>query len=280
MRNEIVIYPRAITEIYVRNTPKAFNVGSLGSMHIHHDFEFLLITSGGLKCFAAGEVSFAEEGDIVFVNSRIPHRCEVTKNGTAYITLQFPNPAQGIDSLKYLVRYLTKINYPHHIFKKGDEDTEYLSGKIKEMLEESEHKDRVHDYLMIANKYEITAYLHKNNFIADESNLIDSKSIGAILPIVEYLHENYQNAITLKDISNALHLHGNYICKLFKKTTGVTVVDYLNYIRISKAESMLKEGLSVAEVSEKTGFSSPSYFNKVFKKYFHIAPSTYKKYTT
>lgn len=162
MKNEIVIYPRAKTEIFISPTRLRYNIGSLGVMHIHHDFEFLYITSGALRCYAEHEISYAYKGDIVFFNSRVPHKCDVIQNETTYITLQFTNPAQVVESLKYLMIYLTKINYPYHIFKKNEEDTKYLSKKITELLSDSNHCDRVHDYLMIAKKYEIIAFLHQN----------------------------------------------------------------------------------------------------------------------
>ena len=277
MKNEIVNHPRAGTEMYISHTDIPFNIGSLGVMHFHHDLEFLYITNGALCCYTENEISYAHKGDIIFFNSRVPHRCDVIENGTTYTTLQFTNPAQVVDSLKYLIIYLTKMNYPYHIFKKNDDNTQYLSDKITGLLSDSKYKDRIHDYLMIAKKYEIIAFLHQKNFIADESSLIDTKNISSVLPIIDYLHENYQNPITLNDISNSFHLHSNYICKLFKKTTGITVIDYLNYIRINKAEGLLRSGLSVVEVAELTGFSSQSYFNKVFKKYFFCAPSVYKR---
>ena len=277
MKSEIVTYPRAKTEMYISHTSTPFNIGSLGVMHFHHDLEFLYITNGALCCYTENEISYAYKGDIIFFNSRVPHKCDVIEDGTTYTTLQFTNPAQVVDPLKYLIIYLTKINYPYNIFKKNDGNTQFLSDKITALLSDSEYKDHIHDYLMIAKKYEIIAFLYQNNFIADESSLFDVKSINSILPIIEFLHENYQHPITLNDISDSFHLHSNYICKLFKKTTGITVIDYLNYIRTSKAETMLRSGLSVVEAAELTGFSSQSYFNKVFKKYFLCAPSAYKR---
>lgn len=276
MKNEIVTYPRAKTEMYISHTRTPFNIGSLGVMHFHYDLEFLYITNGALCCYTENEILHAYKGDIIFFNSRVPHRCDVIEDKTTYITLQFANPAHVIDSLKYLIMYLTKTDYPYHIFKKDDNNTQYLSDKITGLLSDSKYKDRIHDYLMIAKKFEIIAFLHQNNLITDESSLIDTKSIKTILPILDYLHENYQHSITLNDISNSFHLHSNYICKLFKKTTGVTMTDYLNYVRINKAERLLRDGLSIVEVAELTGFSSQSYFNKVFKKYFYCAPSKYK----
>lgn len=280
MKSEFVVYPytRVITEMFV-GCAEFTDKRKIGDWHVHNELEFLCVTNGCLRSFSENDVICAKKGDVIFTNNRVPHVHETVEVGTTYVILHFSNPSQLSDSLKYLVKYLAKTNYPRRIFRNGDADTTYISTKIMEIFQASQYQDHVHDYLMIAKKYELVSFMLQNNFIADESNLIDNKTIKSISNILDYLHDNYQHPLTLNDISNALHLHGNYICRLFKKATGVTVIDYLNYIRISKAEELLKNGVSIAQASELTGFSSPSYFNKVFKKYFILSPSTYKNQT-
>ena len=97
------------------------------------------------------------------------------------------------------------------------------------------------------------------------------------MPIVEFIEKNYVSIISLNDISNVLHMNKNYICKIFKIATNKTIMDYLNFVRVENAKALLKSGISIFQVSSSVGFSSQSYFNKVFKKYILCTPSEYKK---
>ncbi len=67
---------------------------------------------------------------------------------------------------------------------------------------------------------------------------------------------------------------------LYKKLTaltGTTPVAFIRQIRLRNAALLLKEGhLTVNEIAEKTGFSSPSYFTKCFKKQYGVLPSEFK----
>ena len=67
---------------------------------------------------------------------------------------------------------------------------------------------------------------------------------------------------------------------LYKKLTALTdttPVAFIRSIRLRRAAALLQEGkLTVNEIAERTGFSSPSYFTKCFKKEFGVLPSEYR----
>ena len=67
---------------------------------------------------------------------------------------------------------------------------------------------------------------------------------------------------------------------LYKKLTALTdttPVAFIRSIRLQRAAALLQEGkLTVNEIAERTGFSSPSYFTKCFKKEFGVLPSEYR----
>ncbi len=63
---------------------------------------------------------------------------------------------------------------------------------------------------------------------------------------------------------------------LVHREFGVTPGNFILDLRLKYAESLLKKGVKVREVSAKCGFSDPKYFSKVFKKYYGILPSSFK----
>jgi len=68
------------------------------------------------------------------------------------------------------------------------------------------------------------------------------------------------------------------VCHTFKTVTGATIFDYLNFIRVRHAAERLREkDSSILEIATACGFSSATYFNRVFKSFFGCSPSVYRK---
>ena len=125
--------------------------------------------------------------------------------------------------------------------------------------------------------YNIVAFLYRSGILPTPEKLSENTLIKRILPVLEYIDENYEENLTLTQLSRILNLNEQYFCRLFKKATGGTTTDYLNFVRVSKAEAMLKDGANVSSAAYKVGFSSMSYFNRVFKKYKLCSPQAYKR---
>ncbi|TXK84445.1 response regulator transcription factor [Paenibacillus sp. N3.4] len=96
--------------------------------------------------------------------------------------------------------------------------------------------------------------------------------------MIQYIHEHYAEDITLETLSNKIFISRNYLNKIFKKATGETFMNYLIRVRMEKAELLLLQGKwMIYEVAEQVGYSIPSYFSTVFKKYTGKNPSDLMK---
>lgn len=81
----------------------------------------------------------------------------------------------------------------------------------------------------------------------------------------------------LEKVANALTYSPNYLCRIFKKATGETMLQYYYRLKINKAQNMILEtSMSLKEISDSLGFDTVQYFSAVFKKYAGVAPSQYK----
>jgi len=95
---------------------------------------------------------------------------------------------------------------------------------------------------------------------------------------IKYINENIAMDMDIGDICSAVNMSKFYFCRQFKAYTGLTVMKYILKTRIVLAKSELKKtGLSITEVSEKYGFSSVSYFCRVFKEEETCSPLQYRK---
>jgi two-component system, response regulator YesN len=115
--------------------------------------------------------------------------------------------------------------------------------------------------------------------ISFDLNNKDKKDVNSyVLMAKEYVKENYQERITLEDISNRLFLHQAYFSAIFKKETGQNFIDYVNHVRVEKAVQLLRNtDYKIKIISDMVGFQSHSYFNKVFKNETGVTPVVFRK---
>lgn len=96
--------------------------------------------------------------------------------------------------------------------------------------------------------------------------------------INEYIHEHYQEEIGRNEIGNAFHLVPEYLARVYKKSTGKVLKDYINEYRIEKAKILLSEtDRKISDIALQTGFDNISYFSTVFKKITGKPPNEYRK---
>lgn len=99
-----------------------------------------------------------------------------------------------------------------------------------------------------------------------------------IQSITRYLQEHLSEEINLSVLSEEFHLNPQYISQLFKSEIGVNFLAYLTNIRMERAKKLLlTTPLSIAEVSEQSGYGDYRVFTKVFKKTEGITPSQYRR---
>lgn len=95
---------------------------------------------------------------------------------------------------------------------------------------------------------------------------------------LRYIHQNYNSINNISEIASKLYVTKYHLCHIFKAATGLTLVEYINHIKIRQACNLLKcTEKSVTQIGADCGFNSPMYFCKTFKKLMGIAPSEYRK---
>lgn len=82
---------------------------------------------------------------------------------------------------------------------------------------------------------------------------------------------------TVQDIAMKLHVHPNYLSRLFARETGKTLTEYTVMLRMEKAKMLLAApGWKVFQVAEEVGYESVSHFNRTFKRHTGMNPKEYQ----
>lgn len=94
---------------------------------------------------------------------------------------------------------------------------------------------------------------------------------------MEYIYEHLHEKISVGDLAERTGLHENYLSRLFKQETGMTILQYIQGKKLEQAEYMLKHTeTGISEIANDLSFSSQSYFIQVFKKKNGKTPKEYR----
>ena len=116
------------------------------------------------------------------------------------------------------------------------------------------------------------------NRLAPESNRTFqiSSTQKHINNIIAYIHAHISEPLTVTDLAKHFYLHPDYLSRLFKKHAHTTASRYITLQKIATAQSLLRDGRTVAEVQEALGYSGYAHFFKTFQKNTGISPSKYR----
>jgi AraC-like DNA-binding protein len=222
------------------------------------------------ETFIGGKRFEYEEKNLFIIPPKYPHTSVYRKGGShdgdmiCAFHINLSELSKVID-LKYLLLNdgltLTDLAFRSNCFdsaweavNKILEDTRTLSSKIIELLRlfEELSADKTSD-----------APLAKYSRFSGE--------------LIDFIEENYSTKLTIEKAAEHFGYSKQYFCKWFKNEMGVTFGELLNAVRIQHARSYLANGYHVDETATLCGFSDPSYFTKLFKRFVGTTPKIYAR---
>lgn len=127
----------------------------------------------------------------------------------------------------------------------------------------------------IENMEEYLAYLVNT---AMEYREFTQQSKSVVEEIKQYIHAHIGDDLTRNSIAEIIYLNPDYLARVFKRETGVSLGSYITQTRIAAAKHLLETApMSVYAVAKKVGYANYSYFSKLFKQDVGLSPNEYKK---
>lgn len=144
---------------------------------------------------------------------------------------------------------------------------------FSQLLDESFRKSQVKSKFM---DYFLTCLLME---LSEEFKEQENKDISEeIINIKNWIHNNYNQSITVAKIAELFHYNPDYLSNMFKKTVHISLKRYINEIRINEAKNILiSTRYSLKEIAFQCAFNDEKYFLKVFKQIEGVTPTEYKK---
>lgn len=104
------------------------------------------------------------------------------------------------------------------------------------------------------------------------------KSESVIESSKRFITTHLEQEFTCEDIANHVYLNSDYLTRIFKKETGLTLNEYIINERISLAKKLLlKTEMSINSIATQLGYANPAQFSKIFKKYTQTNPMDFRQ---
>ena len=95
--------------------------------------------------------------------------------------------------------------------------------------------------------------------------------------MIDFIKKNYAQELTLDNIAGSANVSISKCSRVFKEYTRMSPITYLNNFRINMAASMIiKSSETISSIAMECGFSSQSYFNRLFLKEYGVTPKEYR----
>lgn len=259
-------YP--VIQSYYYNEFKRYDM----RQHLHERMEIMYVIKG--ECIVRSKKDRIRllSGDFIFINSTFPHALRVENDrGCMVLNIEFV-----FEKLESLAPDFTVLH----------EQSPQLRAMLEQRSDYLRIKDNGEMYRILFSIVEHMDIKVKSNFVLDlwmaqfllsMASLADARSGSSKIDYVQaakdYVARNYSHEIHVSDIANFIHIHPAYLQRLFKKECGVSVVDYLNDIRVQKAYHLLtRTNMSIIDIANSVGINSQQYFTRLFKKATNTTP--------
>ncbi|WP_411345319.1 AraC family transcriptional regulator [Paenibacillus sp. WLX1005] len=246
--------------------------------HWHRHMEFLYVESGEAMIECNAEPVHVRAGDLIVLNGNDLHQGTSLSNQLVYYALiadlqSLQSPSQ--DAVE--TRFITPMTQNRLLFRTHIRGDAELQRCMEDIIDEFRNRRVGHELSVKSYMYRLLTLLVRG-YVADVSNWKHNenrmRNLERFTPILQHIEQCYADEMTIEQLAGMAGLSRFHFSRLFHELTGRTVTEYINRVRINRAEYLLiNTGMTVSEVAMAAGYNDISYFSRTFKKYRDVAPS-------
>jgi AraC-like DNA-binding protein len=274
---------------YLCHTQIVSYAGNIWPAHYHNYIEILYGISGTYEVILNGKYHKFTNGDLVLINSKEVHQINSCyEEGGKYIVLRFEpeviysNMFNNHLHLKYVLPFILETSNHQKVIKADVIGTTFIPELLYEITKEFQTEAFGYE-LAIQNHIGriflwILRYFHETSSEFMQSGLTDLELIRRLQPSLDYVLEHFDEEIKATHMAELCNMSSSYFSRTFNSQMKMNFNEYVNYVRIMEAEKLLvSTTMNITEISNSVGFSTTSYFIKLFKEYKKISPKQFRK---
>lgn len=252
--------------------------------HWHTELEWTYIEEGEI-CYQVNDCIYhLKKGQGLLCNSNVLHMGKAENDQDCrYVSITVhPRLFGGFENSflekQYVEPVLDHVSYAHIILD-GEPWQQEILGRLRQVEQLDEQKPDNYEFRIYLLMMENWLTVWKNAWTQSDEpgeKSAESRNMQRLKVIFSYLHKHYAEKITLQDVARQVNICEAEICRLFKRYMKESLFEYLLDYRVERSTAVLLEA-NVTEAAERSGFSSPAYYTKVFKERMGCTPREYKK---
>ena len=246
--------------------------------HFHQYYEIFYLKTGNCIYSVNNVLYHLTAGDIFIVAPGDSHSTKyeglVPCERTVVYCLPEVLPDYYWESHSYIQGKLSRSGKVI-LMKDGRASMEAL---LDTMLQENNIPDEFSYEFLQLQMMTLLLTIRRNGIFVYEQ-LKENTSISTdIEAALRYIAQNFALPLTLNDVAESINLTPTYLSRKFRRVTGVTFKEYVNFIRIRQASQMLlTTDDSVTKIATNCGFNSSNYFKDCFRRVNGVSPRTFRK---
>lgn len=253
--------------------------------HWHEEIEILVVTKGSAVLILNNDRYELKEGYVAFILPNHLHLVTALLGDTFDFHAVVFHPDLLSSSIQDAIQqqYFDSVLQENLLFTtvlSAQEAKEFgIADALSDIYALFAKKEPCFELLIKARLYVVWSlyYLHGTSSASVSERTSDYR-IALVKSIIDYIHTHYESQITLDILASHFHLSREHLCRLFKKMTRMSPIEYLNFYRISTSTRLLREtDHEISDIALEIGFNNISYFNRTFKRYMHVTPGEYRK---
>lgn len=248
---------------------------NMGHYHFHEQYEILLSLSENADMFVTDRCYPLQYGSLILLSPAVLHRsvCIGDQQYNRYVLRFTKHYAEALST--NTTNLLRMFSTGRVQFQLNAAETEHLSSLYDACLQKyngygSDLRRQMAFITLLLYVEEITSHLSGSLPEAAEGLR------GNVSEILNYIPDHLKDDLSLDTLSAKFFISKPHMCRLFKDYTGFSPGDYVIKARIMHARTLLKEGKSVQEAGEESGFRSYAHFIRTFRQLVGVSPGKYK----
>ncbi len=265
----------------------------IGVEHAHKYIEMVYVISGSAVHEIQGKRYTAGRGDLFIINMGTSHAFHIdSETPEAFVAYDLMFTPEFFDQSVtgyHALEDLTSSFMLYSLFHDRKDFLPYLSvsGSSYTMFGELfnkmylEHRGQEKGYIEIIRAYllQLLVTMFRLNDASEKSGGV-SKNRQAVNYITEYINRNYQNHISVQELADKVYMNRDYLGRVFRAQTGMTVGAMIQKVRIERVCHLLSSTeRTIADIAADCGFDDTKFFYGVFKKQMGVLPGDYRKHT-
>lgn len=252
---------------------------SIKKEHYHSAWEFYFYLGESMTFFLNDTSYNVKKYDLVFVDRHVYHKTSYKDNDKERILILLRGDFFSLFADKTpIYNFLLSISKLSVLSFEKSLKLEIYDDflKLSEIYENEGSESHNLQIFFAAFLAKICALIKQKRVFS--CSAIKNKNSVVISQITNYINNHYNEAITLAFLSEKFFIDKYHLCHIFKKATGMTIIDFLNQKRIIEAGILLKgTARPISEISGAVGFQNQNYFGTTFKKYYKMSPREYRQ---